>query len=101
CSARKPAWPLSWMARSISLMLTGIAGTGGKTPCYSKMDISCCDSWRKTQASDSIKFWTQYWPLSVIVMLLQTEPKTKSAIEVCQIKLIQSADLASDKAARC
>jgi len=44
CYARKPAWSLSWMGRSISVIWMRIDGIEGRTPCCSKMDILCCDS---------------------------------------------------------
>src|ERR1039458_5639559 len=65
--AGRPAWSLSWMARNISQMRKPIGETGGRTPCCSRMDILCCDSWRKIRASASIRFWMPFWPLSLIV----------------------------------
>src|SRR5882724_1313481 len=44
-----------------------IGATGGRTHCFSKMDISCCDSWRKMRGSASTKFWILFWRLSFIV----------------------------------
>src|SRR6267378_7626156 len=43
--------------------------TGGRTHCYSKMDILYCDSCRKMRASDSTTFWILFWPLSSIVKM--------------------------------
>jgi superfamily II DNA or RNA helicase len=67
CYVRKPGWLLNWMAHSIWLTLKRIGGTGGRTPCCNKMVILYCGSWRKTQASVSIRFWMPFWPPSFTV----------------------------------